>query len=258
MPVSEAQTWMEQSLDSVLATTARLLVRGQEIVAASILANADVSITLWDQNDWKGGHNLWRLNLAVPVDAYFSLEDRAAVEGTIDRAIAPAMEALSTSDFVESRIVTKLENDRNWRLKTCQYISGERITNQGRVRSDNIAARQHDGLLFRSRPETLFYDALKRAGVPFAPLPVIVKGGIQYKRIEPDFVIFYKGVIMVVEIDGDLYHTESPAAAHTRLKLLLDEGTRLERITAPEYDTPEKAREAVQRVMLTLEKLCGL
>ena len=50
-------------------------------------------------------------------------------------------------------------------IRCAEHLSGEGITNQGRVRSDNIAARVHDGLLFRSRPEVLFYEALKRKGV---------------------------------------------------------------------------------------------
>ena len=93
---------------------------------------------------------------------------------------------------------------------------GQTVPAQGRVRSDNIAARQHDGLLFRSRPEILFYDALKKAGIPFAPLSVVLRGGVQYNRIEPDFVIYKDGIMMIVEIDGDLYHSETPAAAHAR------------------------------------------
>ena len=98
------------------------------------------------------------------------------------------------SNFINCRIVTSLEEDPDWRRETRQFISGEGITNQGRVRSDNIAARQHDGLLFRSRPEILFYDALKKAGIPFAPLSVVLRGGVQYNRIEPDFVIYKDGI----------------------------------------------------------------
>jgi len=52
-------------------------------------------------------------------------------------------------------------------------------------------------------------------------------------------------------------HSETPAAAHARLKFLTDEGARLERIKASECDTPEKAREAVRRVIATIDKLRG-
>jgi very-short-patch-repair endonuclease len=59
---------------------------------------------------------------------------------------------------------------------------------------------------------------------------------------------------MIVEIDGDLYHRETPATAHARLKFLTDEGLLLERIDAVACDTPDKAREAVARVLGTIQK----
>jgi hypothetical protein len=42
-------------------------------------------------------------------------------------------------------------------------------------------------------------------------------------RVEPDFVIYKDGIVVIVEVDGDLYHTEIPADAHARLKFLTDE-----------------------------------
>jgi len=73
--------------------------------------------------------------------------------------------------------------------------------------------------------------------------------------VEPDFVIYREGEVMIVEIDGDLYHGETPVAAHGRLKFMIDEGVRLERIEASECDTADKAREAVDRILATIEKL---
>jgi hypothetical protein len=255
MTTADTQHWIEQEIETILATTARLLVRGQEVTAASILANAEVSVRHWSHDNWNGGQDTWRVDFAIPPEVYYDLEDRPAIEGVITRALAPVMEAVSERDSLDAYITTTLQPDPDWRQKVRQHLSGEGVTNQGRVRSDNIAAREHDGLLFRSRPEVLFYDALKRQGVPFAPLSVVLRGGLDYKRIEPDFLIFKDGLVMVVEIDGDLYHTETPAAAHTRLKMLLDEGVRPERILASACDTPEKAAEAVALVLSTIDKL---
>jgi hypothetical protein len=254
---------MQEKLEAIMATAARLLVRQQHITAASILANANTKFEyLYPQDHCDFGivvdtSHYWRLDLAIPADVYFTLEDRSGIERAIDGALRTATEPVSDSDFINCRIVTSLEEDPDWRHKTRQFISGEGITNQGRVRSDNIASRQHDGLLFRSRPEILFYDALKKVGIPFAPLSVVLRGGVQYNRIEPDFVIYKDGIMMIVEIDGDLYHSETPAAAHARLKFLLDEGAKLERVTASECDTPELAQEVVARVIATIDKLRG-
>lgn len=79
-------------------------------------------------------------------------------------------------------------------IKLKSWLTGNNINNQGRVRSDNIATRASDGLLFRSQPEIFFYKALKSLGVPFAPLPVFVKGVESYGRIEPDFFIVKDGL----------------------------------------------------------------
>jgi hypothetical protein len=219
------------------------------------LIYAEPSVSYSHYDNWNGGQDYWSLDLAIPVEVYYSLENPKDIESEIDRALSVVLVAISDSDFLHCRIQTYVEDDPDWRSKSRQFLLGKGITNQGRVRSDNIAVLQFDGLLFRSREEIQFYRALKAAGVPFAPLPVVLKGGLEYQRAETDFLIFKDGITMIVEIDGDLYHTETPAAAHNRLKFLTDAGARLERITASKCDTPEKAREAVALVIQTIEKL---
>jgi hypothetical protein len=90
-------------------------------------------------------------------------------------------------------IVPADEAPSDWRKQTLAWLRGEGVTNQGRVRSDNIAARQYDGLLFRSDQEINLYRAFKALGVTFAPLPVFVRGGNEYRRIEPDFIVVKGG-----------------------------------------------------------------
>jgi hypothetical protein len=244
-------------LDPVLGAAGRLLVEKKELAAAEILANSEPSIEHWDHDNWDGGQDTWRLFLAIPARSYLALPDREAIEKTIDSAIAVPMEAVSSRDFIETKITTALESDSDWRSRVRQHLSGKGINNQGRAHSNNVAARSHDGLLFRSLPEVYFYSALKAIGVPFAPLSVVVGGGTagqRTRRIEPDFIIYRDGLVTVVEIDGDLFHKETPAEAHARLKFLTDEGPRLERIAVSACDTPQKAREAADRIMLGIEK----
>lgn len=245
----------DTQLDAILATTARLLVRKKHVAAASLLANGGGRLFHWEHDNWDGGYDIWRLSLTIPADVYFDLEGREDREREINESLHTVLEGSSSGDVIAVKIVTALDNDPDWRNKVSQHVTGLGITNQGRVRSANIAAREYDGLLFRSRQEVYFYNALKRSGVPFAPLSVVLHGGMTYQRVEPDFVIYKEGEVMIVEIDGDLYHVETPAAAHARLKFMTDEGAKLERITASECDTPEKAQEAVARVLATMEKL---
>lgn len=60
---------------------------------------------------------------------------------------------------------------------------------------------------------------------------------------------------MLVEIDGDTWHKETPAEAHERLQLLLDEGMHHHRIKASDCDTLDKAREAAKIVIERINKL---
>jgi len=62
---------------------------------------------------------------------------------------------------------------------------------------------------------------------------------------------------MIVEIDGDCYHTETPAAADRRLKFLREQGVRIERIPASACNMPQKATQAVNLIIRTIDKLRG-
>jgi hypothetical protein len=134
------------------------------------------------------------------------------------------------------------EAEPDWRGKAKAWAQGSGVTNQGRVRSDNIAAREKDGLLFRSQPEINLYLALKSQGVSFAPLPVFIRGGKTHQRMEPDFIVIKNGITMQVEVDGDTVHTETPAEAQTRVAMLEDEGVFVHRIAASRCDTLEKLK----------------
>jgi len=115
------------------------------------------------------------LSLGIPAELYTDLEARREeLERQVHDAVNTMLEAWSPGNIFAVRIAPALEDDPDWRLKVNQALAGEGITNQGRVRSDNIAARQHEGLLFRSMPEIHIYDALKRTGLPFAPLSVFL------------------------------------------------------------------------------------
>jgi hypothetical protein len=135
MTISESQSWIEGQLEVVLATAARLLVRGQNVRAAYIVANAEVSLRHWGHDNWNGGQDTWRVDFAVPAEVYYDLEDRDTIQTAITRALAAAMEAVSDRDFLDAYLTTSLQPDPDWRQKVRQHLSGEGITNQGRVRS---------------------------------------------------------------------------------------------------------------------------
>jgi very-short-patch-repair endonuclease len=86
---------------------------------------------------------------------------------------------------------------------------------------------------------------------------VFVRGGDSYRRIEPDFVLLKDGAMMIVEVDGDTVHEETPAEAHDRTTMLLHEGAFVERVKASDCDTPDKARGCAERLVRILGKRKG-
>jgi very-short-patch-repair endonuclease len=96
---------------------------------------------------------------------------------------------------------------------------------------------------------------LRSLGVSFAPLAVFIRGGENYRRIEPDFYIVKDGISMVVEIDGDTVHQESPAEAHNRITMLLHEGVHFERIKASDCETKALALQSAREILDIFKKI---
>lgn len=242
--------------EAVLGTLARLFAADGSAREVAILTySAPEIIENHYDSSWNGGTTYYSLLLHVPINLYPQIErDIETIQKTILEKAKIFQQ--SQNDFLsEVKIMPAVVDDPQWREKAAAWLSGSKITNQGRVRSDNVAPLTTDGLLFRSQPEIHFYKALKSIGVSFAPLAVFIRGGENYSRIEPDFVIIHNGIMLVVEIDGDTVHQESPVEAHARTIMLLHEGVHFERILASECNNPENAKRSVQKIMAILKKI---
>lgn len=226
--------------------------------AASVAALA-VSVPKLRQtgyDNWNDEIYFLSLYLEVPMQAYGQLfRVREDIQKHLLEALKPMIDAYPHFRASEVFLVPADEALADWREHAKAWLRGEGVTNQGRVRSDNIAARQYDGLLFRSQEEINLYRALKSAGVSFAPLPVFVRGGNTYRRIEPDFIVVKGGMVTVVEVDGDTVHQESPAEAHDRTTMLVHEGAHVERVRASDCSTIEGAEVCAKRVLASLAKV---
>lgn len=209
-----------------------------------------------EYDNWNGGTYYWSLTLAVELSLFSRLseEDRTRSAERLEETATRFFAKFANDRFGKVNIVPRVVVNDQWRDDATEFVAGQGIHNQGRVRSNNIASRECDGLLFRSEPEIHLYRALKAAGVTFAPLPVFIRGGSSYSRIEPDFVILKDGVVMVVEVDGDTYHHESPADAHARLTPLGLEGATIERVRASECVNAEAAKDYAGRLLKILDK----
>jgi len=217
--------------------------------AITVLAAGQCEIALWD-SDW--GIDGWRLFVSLPVQLYFAISDdeRKVTELSIEEAVKPFFNA-TPRNCLESIVITPQVSQSidGWREEAIRFVRGEGVTNQGRVRSDNIASKQHQGLLFRSKAEITLFRALTRARLAVSPLPVFVRIGKSYNRLEPDFVVVYNGLTFVVEVDGDTYHRELPAEADKRLLPLTYEGVEVRRIRASELESDDAADVAVAELV---------
>jgi hypothetical protein len=247
---------IERDLEKILGALTNLFASDGNTRAVAILAMGSASIKQTDYDNWDGGQNGYTIYIQVPNTLYDQISsDLQAIEESFkekSQAIARLYEREWIAGFV---ITTELVVDPEWREKAKAWVAGIGVNNQGRVRSDNIAPRSSDGLLFRSPPEIHLYRAFKSMGISFAPLPVFVRGGETYRRIEPDFVVLKDGIVMVVEVDGDTVHKETPTEAHNRTAMLVHEGAHVERVDAGECNTPEKAIACAHRLVGVLTKL---
>lgn len=242
--------------ESVLGTIARLFAAEGAQLEVAVLTYSNPEIQETDYDSWNGGTTFFSLYLQVPINLYPQLEsEKERLEKSISEKLAIFLQAQENDVLSNVKIVPAVVDDPQWREKASAWLTGAKLTNQGRVRSSNVAPLAQDGLLFRSQPEIYLYKALKSLGVSFAPLPVFIRGGESYSRIEPDFFLVHKGISLVVEVDGDTVHTETPAEAQARIRTLQQEGVAVERISASECNTQEKAQESAGKIMLALRKI---
>ncbi len=190
----------------------------------------------------------YQLLVATPIYIFSTITEIKVIENDIYEVAKPFFHYSTNNEALHSVIIAPqiAKAKDEWRSEAMQFIKGENITNQGRAHSNNIASKQHKGLLFRSKPEIMLFDALTRAKLAVAPLPVFIRIGKQYNRLEPDFVVIHKGLTFIIEVDGDLYHKESPAEAEKRLLPLTHEGVEVRRIRSEDLSSDIVADEIVR------------
>jgi hypothetical protein len=232
------------SLETLANTLAELAdARGLDVVAQA-LRKRGVSSTLEEYDNWDGGIWTWLITVfLLPRDwaAFNHREQRTVVETEL-------------TEFANAMVMSNAHNF-TVRLAAMAASSSVAVTNQGRAHSANPAAIEHEGLLFRSKPEILLFDALRETGLPVMPLPVVVSNKSRFRRIEPDFVVICRGMMFVVEVDGNRWHQESPAAAQERLSHLEDEGVRIIRVSGEKCNSTNSARETAKGILLKIERL---
>ena len=237
------------AIENFLASLVEALKVHGDARSIAVILEGQCRFQAWDSDF---GVNTWKLFIAVPVHVFYALTDdeRKATEEAIGNA-GGAFFAVKPQDALDGVVITPKVSaaSEGWREEALKFVKGEGVTNQGRVRSDNIAAKQHQGLLFRSQAEITLFEAMVRAQLAVSPLPVFVRKGKSYNRIEPDFLVVYKGLTFIIEVDGDNFHKELPAEADKRLVPLTYEGVEVRRIRAAELPDAAAADSVVKQLV---------
>ena len=246
-------------LDKFLAALARRFAKkgANAEVAVLTLGRPTCEHVEVDADDFP--FDLYAITFEVPQRLYDQVADRRkAIEKNLESECYALSRCYPEISFpggpVCITVRIEMRDDPLWRKKAREWLPKQGLSNQGRVRSDNVAPYEVDGLLFRSPSEIYLYHALKGRNISFAPLPVFIRGGDLYRRVELDFVIFDHNQFLVVELDGKQFHDESPVEAHERLIMLQREGARIERIRSSECDTAEKAQTIASQLIALLKK----
>lgn len=224
----------------------------------AVILDAKASLYCSNYDNWNGGTSTWSLRLPISLQMFarFKVDERNEMCETLREIGEPFFSEFDNDHFGDVGITPRADVAPDWRDRAYEFVAGKGISNQARVKSDNPPRLERDGLLFRSEPEINLYVALKAKGLTFAPLPVFLRGGKNYQRLEPDFVVLRNGRLLVVEVDGDTYHRETPKDADARLAPLTWEGAKSLRVDAvTECGTPELAFRCAERIVAALNKL---
>lgn len=242
--------------EALFGAVQMLKVKG-DAASVSVLVNAlELSLEEERYDNWNGG--LYNITAVLKIDyqtyAQLSATELDRLKTAIGEVLQAVLELTENDTFVGIALRPWGTPTEGWREEAVAWVRGEGVNNQGRVRSDSIATREHDGLLFRSNAEINLYKALKMKGITFAPLPVFIRGGASYYRLEPDFLIIRDGCVFQVEVDGDTFHQETPVAAQARVKPMEFEGVRVRRLSSSDVDTLEKAKRVVDGLIRWIDK----
>jgi hypothetical protein len=134
------ERFSDQHIESLLATISRLFAYEGAPLEVSILATSVADFETVGYDNWNGGTDFIKLSLSVPVSLYAQIRE---TKSEIEARIYEKVNELVSEEHLKLQnvqISPQLSNDDQWREKALVWLNGKNITNQGRVRSDNIAS----------------------------------------------------------------------------------------------------------------------
>src|SRR5690606_25635643 len=133
--------------DSVLGTSARLFAADGAAREVAIVTYLTPAIVESHYDNWNGGTYFYNLILNAPINLNPQIEgSKKEISASVKEKIQVFLQGNDHEVLSEIAIVPAVVDDPQWREKAAAWLSGSKISNQGRVRSDNVAPLTQDGL----------------------------------------------------------------------------------------------------------------
>ena len=127
-------------LERVLSTAAQLLIEMGQVTAASVVINGKPVVRLTESQTWNGEDSYhWTVLLGLPAASLTALSDTHELQTQINDAFSIICRKFPDQTLRCEIGVDLDETNLDWRLLARQRLAGEGVTNQGRVRSNNIS-----------------------------------------------------------------------------------------------------------------------
>ena len=258
----------DRAVESLAGTLAAMFAAIGDNFGVGLIANAQHRLERWAWESGKLWKYRWLLTVSPTLFALYQKQDQSEVDfqdysdrddfvGRARRLGGPLMEYIHSTDIV---VAPALSNDPQWREQAKKYLAGAGINNQGNVYLTDRPKIVHDELFFRTISEQYVYEALLRRGLPFMPLPVVVKANTMKRpisgvnvRIEPDFCVIFKGRLVVLEIDGGSHNHKTAAEEEDRLRFLKEQGVIVRHIAADKCSDIEWATLTISDIFKSLD-----
>jgi hypothetical protein len=129
-------------LEAICRTLADLFAQDGQATEVAVLAYSSARVQQTGHDGWDGGIDLHCLTLFVPTQIFTQVADRRAELEAAILAKAKHLTRAMPRDDIDSVVIAPLAMEgapEEWRKKAKAWLSSEGLTNQGRVRSNNVA-----------------------------------------------------------------------------------------------------------------------
>jgi hypothetical protein len=130
---------IDKDADLLIQNTARLFASEGDAKMVAVLSNSDISASQTDWDNWNGGAPIHTIFLDLSQAVWSEIQSEVK---QIEESIELKLSAFShryPDSWMRVKLGPLLVESETWQDDARQWLSGEGISNQGRVRSSNIA-----------------------------------------------------------------------------------------------------------------------